>query len=146
MTSTVTDYSEYVGKKVILTRKVADGSADEVEGSLEVANAGGILIKPKGKVGMELIEAGDVIQVVLAPETSKKLKAKKIKPIKVGQARSHLLERHGATLTEVNAMTEEDAYGLHEEIDHVAADLGHVHSDGEATEASAEDTPESDAE
>jgi hypothetical protein len=142
MTSTVTDYSEYVGKKVILTRKLEDGSADEVEGTVEVANAGGILIKPKGKVQMVLIEGENVEQVVLAPDSAKKLKAKKLKPITLGQARSHLLERHGGTLTEVNSMTEEEAFSFHESLDHDAADLGHVHvaeSTAAATEASSDD-------
>lgn len=139
MTTTATDYSEYVGKKVILTRKLEDGSADEVEGNVEVANATGVLVKPKGKVQLVLVDAADVIEVRLAPESSKKLKAKKLKTIALGQARSHLLERHGGTLTEVNEMTEEEALSFHESINHVEADLGHVHAENDSDETPAED-------
>ena len=127
MTTAVADTAEYVGKKVVITKRAADGTAVEVIGTCEAYNDAALLLKPKGKTQFELIEAADIEQVVLAPEGDKKIKAKKIKPAPLGSAKSHLLERHGLTLTYVNGLTEEQAYEVHESLDHVALDLGHIH-------------------
>lgn len=136
------DYSQFVGKKVTLTRNTTDENnqpiAVEIIGKLENANALGVLIKPTGRSAVELIEIGEIEDVIPEPEAPKKIAVKYLKKVMYGQARNHLLERHAATLTEVNAMSEDDAFKLHEGIDHVAADLGHVHGEKPAEEVAAE--------
>lgn len=136
----MSDYSEFVGKKVIVTRNLPTPNekgegAVEVEGTLEAANEFGVMLKPKGQVKAEIINASEIEEIRFAPEKVKAVKAKTLKVIEHGQAKSHLLERHGYTLTEVNEMTETQAYELHKGIDHVAADLGHVHGEKEKAPA-----------
>jgi len=126
------DYSEYTGKKVILTHS-KDGENVEVEGTVDSANALGVLIKPKGKTNLNLIEAKDIVEVRFAPEKPKTLKAKKLAPVQYGQARQHLADRHGYALSDLVDYSEADAYEFHKTIDH--SDLGHKHEVKEQAEA-----------
>lgn len=139
----MTDYTGFVTKKVILIRNLSEPnekgeSAVELEGTLEAANASGVMFKPKGQVKPDIINASEIEDIRLAPEKAKKITAKVLKPIQLGQARSHLLERHGLTLSEVNGLSEEDAFKYHEGIDHKEADLGHVHGEKESQSKAAE--------
>ena len=132
------DFSEFVDKKVILVQNLKEPNekgegAVEIEGTVVAANAIGILLKPKGQVKPVIIEVGDVEQIGYAPEKIKAIKAKMLKPITYGQAKSHLLERHGMTLTDVNKLSEEEALKYHNGLDHKVLDLGHVHGDKAST-------------
>lgn len=125
---TADQLAEYAGKQVTIVRNLADSSdAVEVEGKVQVGNQLGLLIKPKGKVQFDLIPIGEIEEVSLAKDGNKALKRSKLQLVKVGQARRHLLERHGYTLEWVNSVTEEQAQAHHDEIDHEKADLGHLH-------------------
>jgi hypothetical protein len=129
------DYSKYNGKKVVVVRAVAGSTdAEEVEGTAQVANATGVLLKPKGQTKLELIDAANIEDIRFVEDEQKDLGVKTLKIVDYGQARNHLLERHGFTLPTVNAMTEKEAYELHGGIDHVAAELGHIHGDKTKTE------------
>ena len=149
----MSDYDKFVGKRVVLTRNLKEPNAQgelavEIEGTLEAANEMGVMFKPKGQIKPEIFDLGEIEEVRYAPEKAKKIKAKKLKPVEFGQAKSHLLERHGLTLTKVNGFTEEQALEYHNAIDHVAADLGHVHeapkAPGESDEAGDESESGSD--
>ena len=130
------DLSQYHGKKVrIVAAPEGEGDAVELEGTAESATAAGILFRGKGKTKKDIIEPERIIEITLLADGEPKLKAKTLKPVVLGQAKSHLLERHGATLADVNGMTEDYAFGLHQDIDHVADDLGHVHGDKSETPA-----------
>jgi hypothetical protein len=129
---TATQLGEYVNKKVTVTRNLAEPnekgeSAVEVEGTVQAGNQLGILIKPKGKVSFDLIPIGEIEEIVLAAEGAKKFKRSKLQLVKVGQARRHLLERHGVQLTWVNTVTEEQAHEYHQSLNHEDLDLGHIH-------------------
>lgn len=145
VTTTAADLEKYVGKRVVLTRNLSEpddkgNTAVELVGTVDVANEMGVLFKPKGKTNFELITLAEIEEVSLAPEKEKALTARKLKPVGLGQAKSHLLERHGLTLKEANALSEEAAYAQHEKIDHKAADLGHVHvAESDASEPASED-------
>ncbi len=132
-----TDYTKFTNQKVILvkTGATADAPAEEIEGIVQVGNEKGVLIRPKGRTRMELVESAQIIEVRRVVEKPVPLKRKSLKPIEYGAARSHLLERHGADLATINAMTEDEALDLHNSIDHVADDLGHIHEDKAATPA-----------
>lgn len=136
-----TDYSKYDGKNVIVVKKLAEADEDgntavEIEGKVQVGNTSGILIKPKGKVAFDMIEADQIEEVTFVPTKLKELKAKELKPVEHGSARTHLLERHGVTLDWVNSNSEEDALKYHETLDHVELKLGHVHKSADESERS----------
>ncbi|HEY6021857.1 MAG TPA: hypothetical protein VIY48_18930 [Candidatus Paceibacterota bacterium] len=137
------DYEKYVDKKVVLTHNLSEPNADgnlaeEVEGTVMAVSGEMLMLKPKGKTNPILIELANVERIDFAPEKAKNLARKKLKIVQFGNARAHLLERHGYTLTEVNEITENEAFASHEDIDHEAADLGHVHVDKEKDEEKSE--------
>jgi hypothetical protein len=139
-----TDLKAFEGKKVVLVRNLdkpnAEGNtAEELEGTLVAVAAEAVMFKPKGKTSAQLIEVKDLESVNHADAGVRKLTRKTLKIVEFGQARNHLLERHGLTLTVVNEMTEQAAYDSHAGIDHVASDLGHVHG----VKTKAEDKAES---
>lgn len=134
------DYDKFVGKKVVLVRNLETPNdkgelAVEIEGTLEAVNRLGAMLKPKGQVKADIIDADQIEEIRLAPEKERNLKAKVLKIIEFGNAKSHLLERHGLTLSEVNELSEEDAFEFHEGLDHVEKDLGHVHQAKESAPA-----------
>ena len=136
----MSDYDKFVGKRIVLVRNLKTPNdkgelAVEIEGSLEAANELGVMLKPKGQVKADIIDAAEIEEIRLAPEKAKSLKAKPLKIIELGQAKSHLLERHGLTLKEVNGLTEEEAFEYHETINHVESDLGHIHQNKESAPA-----------
>lgn len=119
---------EFADKKVVVVHRVdGETNAVETEGKVEGANALALLLKPKGKTQAVLIEADKIEDVRYVEEKPKALTAKTLKPVEFGQARNHLLERHGLTLEAVNALSEKEAFEQHKGIDHVASKLGHVH-------------------
>lgn len=143
------DYSEYQGKKVIVTVKLKEANAEgalavEIEGLAEAANAQAILLKPKGKTTPQLIEAADIEEVKYAPEKPKKLSRKLLKPVTYGEARQHLYERHGIPASQLENLDEEAALKAHSEIDHEP--LGHYHGVKETKAESAIAAESADAE
>lgn len=134
MSVTASDLTQYVDKKVTLVRNLAKPNdngetAEELDGTVAAVAGDAIMFKPKGKTNALLVELGDIESIDFAKEKAKTLSRKTLKMVTYGQARTHLLERHGYTLTEINSMSEADALRLHNGIDHEAADLGHVHKD-----------------
>lgn len=129
-----TDLTKYNGQKVIVQVNL-DKPNDkgetlvEIEGKAEAANELGILIKPKGRTQVELIEAAKIESVEFAPEPEKKIAVKTIAVIEYGKSRQHLADRHGLTLDEVNQLTEEQGLDYHGATDHTG--LGHVHGEKE---------------
>lgn len=149
MTVTAEDIVQFAEKKVVLTYVNAEGVETSTEGKAEAANALGILLKPKGKTNLELVELASIVGVEHAPEPTKELKAKTLKVVDHGAAKTHLLERHGYTLSEVNGLDEATALEVHTQIDHPAEDLGHVHgpkASAEKAEAIEAQAAEADAE
>jgi hypothetical protein len=137
------DYSQFVGRKVELVEKVEkDGelAADEHEGTVEAVNGGFVLFKQKGKATARLVAEADIEEMRFAIEKPKELKQKKLAPVKYGEARQHLVDRHGYKIADINKMTEQQAFEFHNGggeqpgLDH--RELGHRHNDPQAvTEA-----------
>lgn len=126
------DYDKFLDKKVVITENLSEANekgelAEEFEGTVQAVAGDTLMVKPKGKTTPRLVEVSNIESIDFAPEKAKNLTRKKLKPVGFGQARNHLLERHGFTLAQVNDMTEKQAFEHHEKVDHVAADLGHVH-------------------
>lgn len=143
------DYSRFTDKRVVVVYNLeepdAEGhAASEIEGTVQAANSEAILIKPKGKTTPSLILTSMIESIEYVNEKPKELKAKVLKEVDYGTARSHLLERHGYTLSEINKVSEKEALEVHSLIDHVAAGLGHVHGN-KAAQAAAEAAEKADA-
>lgn len=146
-----TDLTKYSGQRVVVQVKLDEPNDKgetliEIEGKAEAANALGILIKPKGRTQVELVEVDKIESVELAPESEKKLSAKSLAILDLGKGRQHLLDRHGLTLEEVNQLNEEQAFDYHGELDHVELALGHKHEEKKAAEERAEATEAAAAE
>lgn len=125
---TVQDLAQYQDKKVIVVHKVeGKNEAVETEGTAQAANETGVLLKPKGKTQLLLLDAGSIDDIRFVDEKPKEIKRKMLKPVEFGQARTHLLERHGYYLAAVNALSEKQAFEQHKGIDHEGQDLGHYH-------------------
>lgn len=141
MAETTLNLAKFTGKKVVVVH-TPDGKTDaeELEGTAEAANDNGILVKPKGKTQLVLIEAARIEDVRFVDEKPKALSRKTLKIVQFGQARAHLLERHAWTVKQVNEISEKDAFELHEKIDHEKLDLGHVHGEKEKAAESADES------
>lgn len=133
MTVSTQSLTELTGKSVTIT--LAEGGT--VEGKIEAASEAGIAFKEKGKGKLDLYMPDQISGVEVAPEKPKAVTQKKLKPIELGQARQHLLDRHGVTLTWAKDADEKAAFEYHQGLDH--SDLGHKH------EAKDEATPETGA-
>jgi hypothetical protein len=125
---------QFVNQKVTLQKKAADGSLEEITGTVLAANEIGVLLKPKGKTQGSLIALADIEgDIVHANEKPKKLTQRTLKVIAYGGARQHLITSHGYALTEIQAMSESRAFDFHAGLDHT--DLGHTHSDAKPAES-----------
>lgn len=119
------------GQKVRLVhREAGKEEATETKGVVEAVNVdmGVILVKPKGRASGVMVVLADIVELGLDEDALKPLKARTLKPVKLGEARQHLADRHGWQLDELNEMTEADALREHDNIDHAKMDLGHRHS------------------
>lgn len=135
MTTATQNYTELVGKKVILQANEGDEVVD-IRGKLEAANDFGILIKPKGKASSQLIENGEIVSLELdedaAPKSSGfKLKARRVNPVTESNVRRHLLDGHGVQLSYVNQVTAAQALQAHTSLHEgeAASEIGHFHAD-----------------
>ena len=123
---------QFTDQKVVVVVNLDEPNADgqtsvEVEGTCLAGNDLGILIKPKGRTKAELIEKDKIESIDFAPEKARVLKPISLKEVTYGDARKHLADRHGVTLSWVNAegTTEASALEYHQSLDH--SDLGHNH-------------------
>lgn len=132
MTVAVAELEANINKSVILHVKQEDGSLKELEGKIEAASEAGLAFKEKGKSNLDLYLPGQVESLQAAPDKPKPVSQKKLKPITLGQARQHLLDRHGVPLDWAKQNSEEAAFEYHKTLDH--ANLGHVHVEPEQTE------------
>lgn len=123
-TAVESPYIQFEGKRVLV---LVGAESEPAEARIEKAKAGAIIIKRKGKSSVELFTDDEVHSVELAPVEEKEVKARKLKPVELGGARQHLVDRHAYTVKSVNELTEQACFDFHEGIDHKADDLGHFH-------------------
>lgn len=145
-TSSEIDFSQYVGQNIQFVHNLSEPnekgeSAVEIEGNVQLVNAGHMLVKPRGQVKFTMIALSEVENVSIVENTAKKFKANKLKPVKLGDVRRHLLDRHGVQITWANSCTEEQALAYHDSLDHAALDLGHVHQSKDEADAEKSATP-----
>lgn len=144
MSVTAEELSEYVNKRVILHVIQNDGSTQEIEGKVEAASEAGMAFKEKGKSSLELYMPGQIAEIQRAPEKPKQVIRKRVNPVQLGQARQHLVDRHGVPISWAKDNTEEAAFEYHEQLDH--SDLGHKHEVAKSKENAEREQALSDAE
>lgn len=137
MTVAAETMDQYQGQKVIarVTPENGEGDVESLEGKAEVANESGLLLKVKGRSGLQLIALDRVEALEFAPETPKKIATKTVKVIGYGKVRQHLADRHGWTVSDLEEVSEEDALNTHQGLDHKVEGIAHVHGDKKASES-----------
>lgn len=126
MTTTIDDLQQYVGKEVIVHLVQDDNSAKEFTGKIEAATVAGIVFKEKGKSGLQLIDSpAKIYEIDFAPVKQKPVTQKVLQPVEFGQARQHLVDRHGIELQWAKDADEKAAFEYHQGLDH--SNLGHRH-------------------
>lgn len=138
------DLKQFNEKKVKLVVNLAEANdkgetAEELEGTVVAVTGSAIMFRPKGKTSPRIIESSSIESIEHAATNDKKLGVRPLKIVQFGQARAHLLERHGSTLKSINAMSEKEAFDFHAGLDHFALDLGHFHKDKSEEKAEGED-------
>lgn len=141
MTQATLDLAQYADQKVTLTFRQDDGEEVTKEGRVDTASAAGLLFKEKGKADLHIITPEAIVGIEVAPTKDPKVTVKKLQPIPLGRVRQHLADRHGYRPADLNAMSEQQAFDLHEQLDHT--ELAHKHevpaAKAEATEDDSED-------
>ena len=128
------------GSAVTLKFRDEAGATFEQEGTAEVSNEYGVLFREKGKQSAKLIAADGVISIEVAEGKPAKLRVKRFDLLTdPAKARQHLVAEHGYKVSDIEKMSEADAFAHHESVDHT--DLGHQHRAPKA-KAEAEQTSE----
>lgn len=99
----------------------------EWEGTVLAASPVAILLKPRGAMLAEMIEATDILEIEILRNPNMKLTVRKLRILKPHEVRQHLIDRHGMSVESVDSMDDLAAYMLHGAIDH--SGLGHSHED-----------------
>jgi len=124
-TVTLEDLQKYVDKEALVHIKDGDRGTREVTGTIKAATVAGVPFKEKGKSGLELLTVDDIYEIDFAPTKPKSVTQKKLNPIEFGQARQHLIDRHGVELSWAKDADEKSAFEYHNGLDH--SNLGHTH-------------------
>lgn len=132
----MSDFSALVNERVVVT--TTDG--ETIEGLLEAASDLGVVVKPKHSAKSTLLEADEVSSIEKAEASAKKLKPRSLPQVNEGKYRLHLIDRHGYTIEQIEAMSEEKAQEFHESINHEG--LGHFHREAPAFEETVEASDE----
>lgn len=128
------DLKPYVGKRVTLVHNLDEPNAqghkaEELDGTITVVSPdnSALVLKPRGSTLTVLVEAKNIEpdSITIVVEKPKELKPRVLGELSIANARQHLLQAHGWTLTEINGTDDEKAWNWHNECDH--SDLGHIH-------------------
>ena len=142
MSVTLEQLQAFIDKEAIFHLIQEDGSTKEVTGTIKAATVAGVPFKEKGKPGLELTTVDKFYEIDYAPVKAKAVTQKKLNPIEFGQARQHLVDRHGVELTWAKDADEKDAFAYHQGLDH--SNLGHTHYTAEEMEAKKKKAAEKD--
>lgn len=125
MSVTLEKLQEFVDKEAILQIIQDDGTLKQVTATIKAATVAGVALKEKGRPNLELTMVDKIEEIDKAPVKAKAISQKKLKPIEFGQARQHLLDRHGVELKWAKDSDEQTAFDWHAGLDH--SYLGHIH-------------------
>lgn len=124
MTDTDIDITQYEGHKVLLT---LEGAEEAVAATIVTASPVKTIYKLKGKSNVVMIDTSDITDIELSPDAEPEMKSRRLNEVALDNVKRHLVDRHAYSLTQVNAMSAEDALEFHSELDH--SDLSHYHAD-----------------
>lgn len=103
----------------------------EAEGVVIAASPMAILLKPRGAMIAEMIEAANIRHIEIVQNPNAKLIIRKLRVLKPHEVRQHLIDRHGFLVANVEALGDIQAYEGHRAMAH--SNMGHVHEDKKAT-------------
>mgnify|MGYP000969785004 CR=1 FL=1 len=132
MSVSIQEIEKFVGKDAIIHLVQEDGTLKELTVKVEAATVAGVAYKEKGKTGLELTSPDQIEEISAAPVKPKAVVQKKVKPIELGGARQHLVDRHGVELSWAKEADEQAAFDYHAGLDH--SNLGHVHVEAKPDE------------
>ena len=116
------------------------------EYKVEEAANGFIVLREKGKSSPALVKDEQVLSFIEPdPKPVPPLKARRQSPVDPSNVKRHLVDNHGYSVGQINAITIEEAVVLHDGIDHEGLDLSHFHALSKREQAIAEGGPSSDA-
>lgn len=110
-------------------RKPGASELSLIEGMVIAAQSACILVKPRGNMLADLLEYAQIERVEVIPNVASKVARRELKLIRIHEARQHLGDRHGWTISSLENMTDIEAFEIHENTDHEG--LTHCHTDKE---------------
>ena len=116
-----------------------EGREVEIEGTIEAASAAGVVLRQKRARRSEVYAAHQILDAEVLV-VGKRLKRRQLAPLEEGEARQHLIDRHGYKMEDIEQLSEEEALEFHAGIDH--APLGHSHRAPTPAEAAIAETEE----
>ena len=125
MTVSLEELQKFIDKEAIIHLIQDDGTTKEITATIKAATVAGVPFKEKGKAGLEFATVEKFYEIAPAPVKAKTIAQKALNPIELGQARAHLVDRHGVQLSWAKDADEQSAFDYHASLDH--ADLGHRH-------------------
>ena len=134
-------YTDFVGKKVNITYEAENGAEPVTEtGLLKAANSTGVMFSRNGKIILILNHEVKDLEPAAAKAPKEdaapvEIKAKRVDPVTAGTVKRHLALFHATLLSQVNAMTPEEALSIHEnQHSQAGTDAPHYHAEKTAKE------------
>lgn len=133
-------------KKQFVHIELTSHAGETKEYKVEEAANGFVVLREKGKSSPALIKEEDIVGFLPPePKPVPPLKARRQNPVAAEDVKRHLVDNHGYQVSQINAITVEEAVALHDGIDHEGLDLSHFHALSKREQAIAEGGPSSDA-
>jgi hypothetical protein len=131
MSVSTVDLGTLDGQRVRVKARDGDAAEFEWEGTVIAASPIAILVKPRGAMLAELVQAENIIDLEVLANPNAKLILRKIRILKPHEVRQHLVDRHGESWDNVERMNDIAAFEFHNSLDH--SNLGHIHEDKKQT-------------
>lgn len=131
MTVSSVDLGTLDGQRIRVKARDGDAAEFEWEGTVIAASPIAILVKPRGAMLAELIQAESIIELDVLANPNAKLILRRLRILKPHEVRQHLIDRHGMNFEVVESMNDIEAFEYHNSIDH--SGLGHMHEDKKQT-------------
>lgn len=115
-------------KQVTVTH-IADGEETTSVGRFTAAHESmdQVAFKYRGSTSVVMLELEDIVTISYIDPKARPVKPRRLGLVNEKNVRQHLAFNHGFTLTQVNSLSVNEAFAIHDGVDH--ADLGHVHED-----------------
>jgi hypothetical protein len=131
MTVSTVDLGTLDGQRIRVKARDGDAAEFEWEGTVIAASPVAILVKPRGAMLAELIQAESILELEILANPNAKLILRRLRILKPHEVRQHLIDRHGESWDTVERMNDIAAFEFHNGLNH--SNLGHIHEDKKQT-------------